>query len=152
MTHTHSYIHYIKYHDLTQEIDPRHINGKSNIHDDASHIEGEHIGIFHQREAALSEVSTQLRRNILIVGIFSLQCRSELLELRSTTFLSLTLVSIAPYKRTLPEVTLLGYLGEDLTLLFKRIQFPPLFPFEEEEMNITVVVSQRTLTRMSNKS
>ena len=90
----HVFIDSHEHHNLKQEVNPRLINQGCHIEGYAACVEREEIGVFHQREALLSELVPHLLRNV--ISVCFLQFFPILLEHRSFLLLIVGVVFIEP--------------------------------------------------------
>src|SRR5574344_2416962 len=73
------------------------------------------------------------------------------LEMRSHVFLLLGITNIRGKKSAPPESSFLRRFVQDFLLLRRRIQFA-FNSRQKEHMNVTIIISQLTLTRMENNT
>ena len=68
--------------ELSDGIDDRAAETASDIDDDGTKVEGEQVGVLHQRQGALTEVITQRLGHVLGIGPAALHFMEEALEVR----------------------------------------------------------------------
>ena len=100
------------------------------------------VGVFHQRTATLQELFPYLGRRLLV------PTGEELLETRRTPLLTLAVVGIVIIEHT-REKCALGQLFVDGALLTVTVEFATRLSQQEIEMDLTVIIRQGTLGRMT---
>lgn len=117
---------------------------------DAAPVEGKDIGIFHQWKTARTEVGTQLLRQLLRISFA--QISLEYLEDRSIPLLSQGIVLVEELEEFLHWLLLPLHLLPQIYLLAGIVQFATLLAFQEEEVNLTVVVGKTALNGMASET
>ena len=135
-------VHRLEDGDLHERIDPRTIQQTGDIKGDGSGVEGEQVGVFHQRTAALQELLPYRGRRLLV------PTGEELLETGRASLLTPAVVGIVIIEHTREECAL-GQLFVDGTLLTVTVEFASRLSQQEIEMDLTVVIRQGTLGRMT---
>ena len=75
-------------------------------------------------------------------------CVEELLELRRSLLLSATIVGIVVIEQAFPESPLPRQSVVDGALAGIAVEFAPLAAFQEEKVNLSVIVARRALWQM----
>ena len=80
--------------ELGKRVDNRTAEAASDIDDDGPQVEGEQVGVLHQRQGAPTEIITQRLRHVLGIGPTAFHLVEEALELRRALLLTVTVVRI----------------------------------------------------------
>ena len=136
--------------DLKRRIQPGLSYQQGEVQDDGTRIEGQDIGILHQRQTALTEIGTQLSRNFPSeTGIHS---RLETLETGTLLFLGMGIVPIEIEEEFPGTVLFPGQGMKFVTELLEVVEFRTTFPFQKIEVDVTVIVGQLALFAMKDKA
>ena len=126
-------IHRLEGRYLQQGIDPRTIQQAGDIKDDGTCIEGQQVGVFHQRSAPPQELFADLLRRLLMPS------GKEPLEFRRAPLLASAIVGIIEVEHSCKKMTL-WELFIDSTLLPVVVEFATRLTQQEIEMYLTIIV------------
>ena len=150
MTTTHVHKQAGHHHHLENEIQPRFSYQQTDVKGYRAGIECQDVGVLHQRQAQGTELIAQLLRNVVTVTF--LHPGIETLEVGSHLFLLAGIVAIEIQEGLPPEVAFPGQTMENLTLLLEVIQFTAGLSLQEEQVDVAVIIGQRTLLAMAHRT
>ena len=148
MAHIHE--QWSHHNNLKHKIKPRLTYQQTDIQCNGARIESQYISVFHQRLTGSTEFIAQFLRNI--ITILCLYQRIELLEIGSHSLLLTSIVSIKIKEYFPPEVSLPRQTVKYFTLLPEVVQLTSALSFQEIKMNIAVIIRQRTLLTVTNRT
>ena len=144
--------------DFKKRIEPGLVDEAGDEHHGGTGVVGQRIGHPHQGEALTAELFSQRSGDVGCIGIILPYLSKEPLELGRDFLLFAAPAQIEKVESVVPKMAV-GPYGErsplpfwhivDETLLGGRaVQFAAFLAFQEEEVNLAVVVGQLALARM----
>ena len=128
--------------DFEERINPRTVGQTRDVKTDGADVEGEDIGVFHQRSTASEKPLTQFPRYILGRGKTRFQFGEEALELWCAPLLTATVVGVVVVEQLFEPLSAARQRLINGSLLPVAVQFAPFPTLEKEEMNLPVIVGQ----------
>ena len=138
--------HGVEHHNLEYEGEPRRLNDDRDEHCNDARVEREHVGVLHQGQTLLAEVVAELLRNgTAIVTEARLEFTVQALQSRRERFLLTGVVAIEGQGELFHEILAPSELVVVLGNLLRTVEFAAFLAFEEEEVELAVVVGTRRL-------
>ena len=132
-------------HDLHEEIDPRAVEQAGGVDEDGARVEGQEVGHPHERAAPLEEGILPRLRGQGGRAVGGAETVHEGLKLGRAALLAAAVVAVVVVEGAGPKSATTGQPGELLALVEATVELRPLATLEEEEVNLAVVVGERTL-------
>ena len=140
----------VEYHDLEDEIQPGHIADHCDKAGDDAGVEGENVGVLHQRQAELAEVIAEFLAGHAVLTVFLIQGGTQALHLGRQALLVGGIAAIEEQRQLAPEVPAPLQLMILLLELGSAVELTALLSLEEEEVELAVTVGHGSLQCMAD--
>ena len=138
----------VQHHDLKGEIQPRHIDNHRNKAGDDACVEGQDVGILHQRQTQATEVVAELLAGSLAAKAL-LDGGTQALHVGRHALLVGGVATIEEQRHLAPEVASPRQVVILLAEGSRVVQFTALLSLEEIEVELTIIVGHSRLQRVA---
>ena len=141
-----------RHHDLEHEIKPRQVEQANSVEHDRPRVERQYIGPLHQRQRARPEAVAELAGDSLGRPVAPPQLRHQPLEPRRARLLPGGIADVAFQEKLPKHVPAPRRLVVNPPLLGGVVQLAPRLAFQEEEVDLPVIIRQAALPAVASET